>query len=140
MRASNSMMPLSDMLALSITTLCKGVLIGAGSDLPRNSRGRTMHQQLQRCLKLWATSTKQDCYAAGANCRMHHCWMLRFQSIFFCSVPALTSAAVAVQVLEGGLEEAGVPYSYGFAIILLTLLVKAATFPLSKKSVSAWGY
>lgn len=40
------------------------------------------------------------------------------------------------QVLEGGLERAGVPYSYGFAIILLTVMVKLATFPLTKKSVS----
>ena len=30
-----------------------------------------------------------------------------------------------------------VPYSYGFAIILLTVLVKALTFPLSKKQVTA---
>lgn len=29
-----------------------------------------------------------------------------------------------------------VPYSYGFAIILLTVLVKAATFPLTKKQVN----
>ena len=29
------------------------------------------------------------------------------------------------------------PYSYGFAIILLTVLVKALTFPLSKKQVTA---
>lgn len=28
-----------------------------------------------------------------------------------------------------------VPYSYGFAIILLTVIVKAVTFPLSKKQV-----
>jgi hypothetical protein len=41
-------------------------------------------------------------------------------------------------VLEGGLDRAGVPYSYGFAIILLTIMVKVATFPLSKKSVSRW--
>lgn len=39
-------------------------------------------------------------------------------------------------MLEGGLARAGVPYSYGFAIILLTVLVKAATYPLTKKSVS----
>jgi membrane protein insertase Oxa1/YidC/SpoIIIJ len=44
-----------------------------------------------------------------------------------------------LQVLEGGLSAAGVPYSYGFAIILLTVLVKAATYPLSKKSVSGAG-
>eukprot|EP00775_Hariotina_reticulata_P005232 gene5232-5468_t len=42
-----------------------------------------------------------------------------------------------LKVLESGLEKAGVPYSYGFAIILLTLLVKAATFPLSKKSMES---
>eukprot|EP00882_Tetradesmus_deserticola_P014003 GHRQ01014879.1.p1 GENE.GHRQ01014879.1~~GHRQ01014879.1.p1 ORF type:complete len:407 (+),score=117.05 GHRQ01014879.1:237-1457(+) len=42
-----------------------------------------------------------------------------------------------LKVLEGGLSSAGVPYSYGFAIILLTLLVKAATYPLSKKSMES---
>jgi hypothetical protein len=31
------------------------------------------------------------------------------------------------------LESAGIPYSYGFAIILLTIMVKAATYPLSQK-------
>lgn len=40
-----------------------------------------------------------------------------------------------LEVLNRGLEGANVPYSYGFSIILLTLLVKAATFPLSQKSV-----
>lgn len=45
-----------------------------------------------------------------------------------------------VQALDSGLAKVGVPYSYGFAIILLTVLVKALTFPLSKKQVSdtAW--
>ncbi len=28
-----------------------------------------------------------------------------------------------------------IPYSYGFAIILLTILVKILTFPLTKKQV-----
>jgi YidC/Oxa1 family membrane protein insertase len=42
-----------------------------------------------------------------------------------------------VQALDSGLDKLGVPYSYGFAIILLTLLVKALTFPLSKKQASA---
>ena len=37
--------------------------------------------------------------------------------------------------LDGGLHGAGIPYSYGFSIILLTLLVKLATFPLTKKQV-----
>lgn len=40
------------------------------------------------------------------------------------------------QVLKDGLSTVHVPYSYGFAIILLTVLVKAATFPLTKKQVS----
>jgi YidC/Oxa1 family membrane protein insertase len=51
----------------------------------------------------------------------------------------MPTALHVCQVLEGGLNAAGVPYSYGFAIILLTLLVKAATYPLSKKSVSRTG-
>jgi membrane protein insertase Oxa1/YidC/SpoIIIJ len=44
------------------------------------------------------------------------------------------------QVLEDGLEKVHVPYAYGFAIIALTVLVKLATYPLSKKSVSAAAY
>ena len=40
-----------------------------------------------------------------------------------------------LQVLDSGLSATGLPYSYGFAIITLTILVKVATFPLSKKQV-----
>lgn len=40
-----------------------------------------------------------------------------------------------MQVLKDGLSALHVPYAYGFAIILLTVLVKAATFPLTKKQV-----
>ena len=42
-----------------------------------------------------------------------------------------------LQVIDNGLEAAHVPYSYGFAIIALTILVKAATFPLSQKQVAS---
>ncbi|KAK6922325.1 Membrane insertase YidC/ALB3/OXA1/COX18 [Dillenia turbinata] len=42
-----------------------------------------------------------------------------------------------LKVLKDGLSVLHVPYSYGFAIILLTVLVKAATFPLSKKQVES---
>lgn len=44
---------------------------------------------------------------------------------------------LCTQVLDEGLERGGVPYSYGFAIIVLTILVKAATFPLTKKQARA---
>lgn len=40
-----------------------------------------------------------------------------------------------LQILKDGLSALHVPYAYGFAIILLTVLVKAATFPLTKKQV-----
>ncbi len=40
-----------------------------------------------------------------------------------------------LQTLDGVLEKAHVPYSYGYAIILLTIMVKVATFPLSQKQV-----
>ena len=49
--------------------------------------------------------------------------------------PALSTNALVLQVLDDGLESLHVPYSYGFAIILLTILVKIATFPLSQKQV-----
>lgn len=49
------------------------------------------------------------------------------------------------QVLKDGLATVHVPYAYGFAIILLTVLVKIATFPLTKKQVNCcvcnyWNY
>jgi hypothetical protein len=42
---------------------------------------------------------------------------------------------MTIQVLKDGLSAVHVPYSYGFAIILLTIIVKAATLPLTKKQV-----
>ena len=39
------------------------------------------------------------------------------------------------QVLDNGLTQLHIPYSYGFSIILLTCLVKLATFPLTKQQV-----
>ncbi|CAL5349769.1 unnamed protein product [Camellia sinensis] len=42
-----------------------------------------------------------------------------------------------LKVLADGLATLHVPYAYGFAIILLAVLVKAATFPLSKKQVES---
>ncbi|XP_062110530.1 ALBINO3-like protein 1, chloroplastic [Humulus lupulus] len=42
-----------------------------------------------------------------------------------------------LKVLNDGLSALHVPYAYGFAIILLTVLVKAATFPLTKKQVES---
>ncbi|KAK6160314.1 hypothetical protein DH2020_003695 [Rehmannia glutinosa] len=44
---------------------------------------------------------------------------------------------VVLKVLKDGLSTLHIPYAYGFAIILLTVLVKAATFPLSKKQVES---
>ncbi|EFJ49266.1 inner membrane ALBINO3-like protein 2, chloroplast precursor, partial [Volvox carteri f. nagariensis] len=42
-----------------------------------------------------------------------------------------------LRTLDDGLENAHVPYSYGFAIITLTVLVKLATFPLTQKQVES---
>ncbi|XP_068665234.1 ALBINO3-like protein 1, chloroplastic isoform X2 [Aristolochia californica] len=42
-----------------------------------------------------------------------------------------------LKILKDGLSALHVPYSYGFAIILLTIIVKAVTFPLSKKQVES---
>ncbi|BBN01603.1 YidC/Oxa1 family membrane protein insertase [Marchantia polymorpha subsp. ruderalis] len=42
-----------------------------------------------------------------------------------------------LKILKNGLESVHVPYSYGFAIILLTILVKAATLPLTKAQVES---
>ncbi|KAL3530730.1 hypothetical protein ACH5RR_010052 [Cinchona calisaya] len=44
---------------------------------------------------------------------------------------------VVLKVLKDGLTAVHVPYAYGFAIILLTVIVKAATFPLTKQQVES---
>lgn len=49
--------------------------------------------------------------------------------------PTVKSLVMTMQILDQGLHSIGVPYSYGFAIILLTIIVKLATFPLSKAQV-----
>lgn len=42
-----------------------------------------------------------------------------------------------LKVLKDGLTAVHVPYAYGFAIIMLTVLVKLATFPLTQKQVES---
>ncbi|KAG8365990.1 hypothetical protein BUALT_Bualt17G0029500 [Buddleja alternifolia] len=50
----------------------------------------------------------------------------------------ITNAMETVlKVLKDGLSTVHIPYAYGFAIILLTVLVKAVTFPLTKKQVES---
>lgn len=44
---------------------------------------------------------------------------------------------VVLKVLKDGLATLHVPYSYGFAIILLTVLVKVVTYPLTKQQVES---
>ncbi|GFP82347.1 inner membrane protein ppf-1 chloroplastic [Phtheirospermum japonicum] len=44
---------------------------------------------------------------------------------------------VVLKVLKDGLAAVHVPYAYGFAIILLTVLVKVATLPLTKQQVES---
>ncbi|CAO2161072.1 unnamed protein product [Urochloa humidicola] len=44
---------------------------------------------------------------------------------------------VVLKVLKDGLSAVHVPYAYGFAIILLTIIVKAATLPLTKQQVES---
>ncbi|XVE59233.1 hypothetical protein DITRI_Ditri05aG0029500 [Diplodiscus trichospermus] len=47
------------------------------------------------------------------------------------------SMEFVLKVLKDGLSALHVPYSYGFAIILLTFIVKIATFPLTKQQVES---
>ena len=46
--------------------------------------------------------------------------------------PLADGLETVLQYIQTGLDQLHVPYSYGYAIILLTLLVKLATFPLTK--------
>ncbi len=54
-----------------------------------------------------------------------------FMSIFADSFEAF------LKVIDSSLTGMNVPYSYGFSIIVLTLLVKLATYPLSAKQVES---
>ncbi|KAE8688879.1 Inner membrane protein PPF-1 [Hibiscus syriacus] len=47
------------------------------------------------------------------------------------------SMEFVLKVLKDGLSALHVPYAYGFAIILLTVVVKIATFPLTKQQVES---
>lgn len=44
---------------------------------------------------------------------------------------------VVLKVMKDGLTAVHVPYAYGFAIILLTVIVKVATLPLTKQQVES---
>jgi YidC/Oxa1 family membrane protein insertase len=48
-----------------------------------------------------------------------------------------TTLEACLKVIESGLAAVKTPYPYGFSIILLTCLLKLATFPLSKKQVES---
>ncbi|KDP44219.1 hypothetical protein JCGZ_05686 [Jatropha curcas] len=47
------------------------------------------------------------------------------------------SMEFVLKVLKDGLSAVHVPYAYGFAIILLTVIVKVATLPLTKQQVES---
>ena len=49
--------------------------------------------------------------------------------------PLAEGLETILRTFQGGLDAAHVPYSYGFSIILLTMLVKLVTFPLTKQQV-----
>lgn len=51
--------------------------------------------------------------------------------------PLVNSLEFVLKYLQDGLETLHVPYSYGTSIILLTMLVKLATFPLTKQQVES---
>lgn len=51
--------------------------------------------------------------------------------------PLTDSLEFLLKNFQTALDTLHVPYSYGFSIILLTLLVKAATYPLTKQQVRA---
>jgi YidC/Oxa1 family membrane protein insertase len=51
--------------------------------------------------------------------------------------PLTNSLEAVLKQIQGVLVKLGVPYSYGYSIILLTVLVKIVTFPLTKTQVES---
>ncbi|XP_039122343.1 ALBINO3-like protein 1, chloroplastic [Dioscorea cayenensis subsp. rotundata] len=74
-----------------------------------------------------AAVSSSDAVAAGQGSKQSADWL-----------SGITNTLESVlKVLKDALSALHVPYSYGFAIILLTVIVKAATFPLTKKQVES---
>ena len=78
--------------------------------------------QLTASISVFCQSWREHCVCYNERLAQH-------RPVFSLWPPA------CAQTLDSGLYALHVPYSYGFAIILLTVLVKALTFPLSRKQV-----
>ncbi len=50
--------------------------------------------------------------------------------------PLTTALETLLSFLQDNLDKLHVPYSYGYSIILLTFVVKALTYPLTKQQAS----
>ncbi|ESW35696.1 hypothetical protein PHAVU_001G257000 [Phaseolus vulgaris] len=74
-----------------------------------------------------AAVSSSDTVAASAAAKQNNDWLSGITNYM----------ETVLKVLKDGLSTLHVPYAYGFAIILLTVLVKAATFPLTKKQVES---
>ena len=53
--------------------------------------------------------------------------------------PLADALESVLKVVQTGLDQVHVPYSYGYSIILLTLFVKLVTYPLAKQQVPTAG-
>lgn len=52
--------------------------------------------------------------------------------------PLVDGLESVLKTLQSGLEVVGVPYAYGWSIVLLTVLVKVLTYPLTKQQVGLY--
>ncbi|KAL9332750.1 hypothetical protein ACSQ67_002360 [Phaseolus vulgaris] len=87
-----------------------------------------------------AAVSSSDTVAASAAAKQNNDWLSGITNYMETVLKVLFSELRALRfdlVLKDGLSTLHVPYAYGFAIILLTVLVKAATFPLTKKQVES---
>jgi len=51
--------------------------------------------------------------------------------------PLVDTFETLLKFIQGGLDHVHVPYSYGWSIVMLTLLVKTVTYPLTKTQVES---
>lgn len=49
--------------------------------------------------------------------------------------PLVDGLESVLKTMQNGLESVGIPYAYGWSIVLLTVLVKVLTYPLTKQQV-----
>ncbi|KAA6418823.1 MAG: inner membrane PPF- chloroplastic-like [Trebouxia sp. A1-2] len=129
------MHPVSSLGRQSVALRHVGIRASASPDDAEHSLHSASHSITHALYSLSDTSitaTASDATAAAADTAVHTAQ--RYTGWFSTLADYLEGI---LGYLQTGLDKLHVPYSYGWSIILLTLLVKTALFPITRKQVES---